>query len=1510
MACPAGWFRRGFHFHPPIMHNDDIQDQRSGFANDNIQELLDAAVSAGHALQVGAQQYQTPSWLARGLASQLPSRSEPTLDPQCAAGNLLMAMTTNSRFGWDLDARHAESNRDFINRIRGNCVKLGATLAEIAPDLRFPCIVANPPFGIRWKTESGSIDSTEWTWQFIASRLAKNGFGFLISSRSTIERLGLHEHSWTYAYQTFPKGIWENTLVEIGVVHFINWNHRPSATCPWPARVVRNWDHLPSTEEMMAMSFRAPVVYPDYFYAGDAWRNLETIAKEESSSRSRFNIYLTERGILRTYLSTRNRLKLRHDQIERLFTINDAHPLTLTTDRATRKLLAEVVSSGIYTIEPEAEKAIKDALAEVANISCPIVPITDFEKVAYADEEDHLKARLTPKSVHSGICTTPGKLYELRTGSYTFSEKYYRTKLHWDEDTDKTRVEQHECVLSGSDRFIEFTDDRGHVHRFMERPRKREAADRHYEHPEALLFDLFEEPVVPTVAEVMASEYRSNLDSMRFNERLNGFKYFPGQLDYYARMSTKKSGLVAAAVGTGKTLGALTLVAVKSPGRTIIIAPQGTMRSTEDDEEVEYQASQWVQEIQRFASSEPVFQLFSEADWRKVLHANGGVAPNGIYITYPQAYFSNHAFEVIPHTWDDTPAEVERKFCERAGLKFNKDRAEPDYYSNGVGKHDKAGIRCIAEPSLATIVASEMGEWDMVIIDEAHLCFPYSTRVMTREHGSLPIGEIVERKLAVHVLSSNLNSDVTEWRRVSGHFKNAADRPLVRVIHERGSFICTDDHKIRVRDGWKRAKALLRGEELRVVRPAIQRTAQGETHSKVLQHGVLGSEDQQLCRSARSGVRPIQEAASIHHQDLRSLRERVHVQEDVGEAGSNPDVLRSRLHNGSADNATQVGRECTENPVEILGMPSRGKEPGVGSENAVEQSDARSCRSGEDAALVGRPDVSFEGRERRSYSATDCAPCIATVRGCDGAPDCDGAGEGAIPLAPTLLQSGHRNPERALGDRGGRELAPATEVEVLGSQEGVGTELSRVVRVEVLQQRGGIPDDHGRGADHVYCLEVEDNHNFFAEGVLVSNCCNLDATITKNLLRLQPKFRFALTATPIPNIITNLFSLMGWLCVDDWYLGDRRNAAWPYAVTERGRFESTFLSWETDITQQQQAKAKGKKSWKNVGIRTSPIISSPARLLKLLKPTMAYISKEACNPDLKPCEIIDVRVPVGSEQARLYNYWLERRHYLSEYKSMLTIARVQSSRLRGICGAPVGLDYNRILVPKTLPTGETVSVPIVPCRSNFNPKTVAILKVAALCLGRQEQVVIVSARVGQSNELARRFTEAGVPIARIDSTVAPELHAAEANRFKRGDARVMLMGIKCAQGHSFDQCPNLIIGSLEWSYGTLAQAQGRVWRLTSPKPVKVWVVLHENTIEEVLFDRVATKRDAATLCLHGRRVPRDFKPMDMAEILAEHIESYRAQTGKPESECEAEWPELCRQIANAHRGIEPEVMAA
>ncbi len=1117
----------------------NIKDARSGIENENIQEVLDAAVSAKHAVQGGQQQYQTPPWLARGLVSQLPFSSLNTaFDPQCAGGNLIRAISAQHYYGTEIDRRFEDEEEAArtsltgrntwdkpVERIIGSCVHTFEVMDEIFPNLRFPCIMSNPPFGIRWKLADGeTIDSTEWTWKMIKKRLSTNGCGFLISNAKTIEKLGIHDDPWVYLYQRFPAGgIWENCDVELGVVHFGNIAGRQ--------RHQKVWDHVPDEHQLfdygriIKNDLHQPPGQP-YWYSpyGDHqlhldWSNLTKIIKEENLDRPKFNIYLGKDSALRTYLSTRAQVKIKDEEIVKLHRINGCHPLTLTTERETRKLLYQFINDGIYTIQPEARKAIADALQEVASMACPIMPVTDFELVAYADEEETLKC----KAVHEAgiIKLTVGKRYEIRTGTYTFTEKFTRKKIYYDEEEETTEIEDHECRLSGEDRYIEVTDDHNRVHRFMDRPGEGLA----WQHPEDHLWKLFDKPFVPTIADVDVEQFDRNKNAMQFNEMMAGFTYFPGQLDFYARMACKDYGLVAAETGTGKSLGALTLIALKSPKRTLLVAPQGTMRSTEDEEEIDYQASQWVAEIQRFAPGEPVFQLFNAEDWYAILHANGGELPPGIYITYPQAYFSNGGFEHLPESWDKL---AEKKFCERFGIEFDEKRPVEDHFSRNVGASNKHGIRCIGLPSLATIVASTHGDaWEMVICDEAHLY------------------------------------------------------------------------------------------------------------------------------------------------------------------------------------------------------------------------------------------------------------------------------------------------------------------------------------------------------------------------------CNAEAQVTKNLFRLQPKFRFALTATPIPNVISNIFSLMGWLCVKDWHKGKMRNAAWPYAVDEIGRFNSTFLSTEEDLTAQWKARARGKRGWRNVGTKHSPVISSPARLLKLLKPTLAYISKKDCNPNLQPCEVIDVRVAMGKEQSKLYQFWLERRNYLTEFKSALTIARVQSSRLRGCCASPASLDYTRGM-----------------CKSNFNHKTITILQLVRDCLKRGEQVVVVSARVGQSSELASRLANAKIPIARIDSTVKPELHAAEANRFKKGDARVMLMGIKCAQGHSFDQCPNLIVGSLEWSYGTLNQAQGRVWRLTSPKPVKIWCVLHQNSIEELLFDRVALKQDAATLCLHGKRVPRDFKTLDASEVLAEHIVNFKADDGDilSESECESQWVELRKQLIIANRPALAEVV--
>ena len=117
----------------------------------------------------------------------------------------------------------------------------------------------------------------------------------------------------------------------------------------------------------------------------------------------------------------------------------------------------------------------------------------------------------------------------------------------------------------------------------------------------------------------------------------------------------------------------------------------------------------------------------------------------------------------------------------------------------------------------------------------------------------------------------------------------------------------------------------------------------------------------------------------------------------------------------------------------------------------------------------------------------------------------------------------------------------------------------------------------------------------------------------------------------------------------------------------------------------------------------------------------------------------------------------------------------------------------------------------------------------------------------------------------------------------------------------------MIVASLEYSFGSLHQAKGRVWRVTSlggwqsagPREVRVWCVLHQGTIEETMFDVVATKEDAATICLLGRRVPRTFKPVDMEEILA--LSYSKLRNWKSEAECETQWPTMCEALRATQR---------
>ena len=118
--------------------------------------------------------------------------------------------------------------------------------------------------------------------------------------------------------------------------------------------------------------------------------------------------------------------------------------------------------------------------------------------------------------------------------------------------------------------------------------------------------------------------------------------------------------------------------------------------------------------------------------------------------------------------------------------------------------------------------------------------------------------------------------------------------------------------------------------------------------------------------------------------------------------------------------------------------------------------------------------------------------------------------------------------------------------------------------------------------------------------------CNLNSQVTNNLIRMQPRYKFALTATPIPNMVWNIFSLMGWLCVPDWYQGGKANARWPYTREEIGRFRRKFVSKERDLTQELINRQNGNEP---PPPRPSPLISEPAAFTQVAK-TMRGIHQQ------------------------------------------------------------------------------------------------------------------------------------------------------------------------------------------------------------------------------------------------------------------------------------------------------------
>lgn len=370
---------------------------------------------------------------------------------------------------------------------------------------------------------------------------------------------------------------------------------------------------------------------------------------------------------------------------------------------------------------------------------------------------------------------------------------------------------------------------------------------------------------------------------------------------------------------------------------------------------------------------------------------------------------------------------------------------------------------------------------------------------------------------------------------------------------------------------------------------------------------------------------------------------------------------------------------------------------------------------------------------------------------------------------------------------------------------------------------------------------------------------------------LNPKYRLVLTGTPVKNKLDSIFWLAWWACGGH----AEATARWPYAGTTEARetFANQHLQHDRFVTREAESEAKTPRKIE----RRSARICNIHRLWKLLAPIVLRRRKDECGEDIVDKIVKPINVPPGTEQLGVYNFHLTHPPTHSKTGAEL--------KDRTVVGMQLNILRQAALCPDTPALAEVITQPYYPppgvkplpkrSTTSFDPKTAAILSLVADLVSQGEQVIIGSPFTHFNFTLHYKLRVAGISSIMLDGSVPPKKRALMAQEFKAHRYSTMVAGIKAmGEGNSFECCSHLILPSWSWAYDENEQFIHRVWRLNSPKPVTIWPISMDNTIDARLYELFDEKGDSAQLALDGRLFTDKVEEIDLALLLSQAVKSF------------------------------------
>jgi hypothetical protein len=420
-----------------------------------------------------------------------------------------------------------------------------------------------------------------------------------------------------------------------------------------------------------------------------------------------------------------------------------------------------------------------------------------------------------------------------------------------------------------------------------------------------------------------------------------------------------------------------------------------------------------------------------------------------------------------------------------------------------------------------------------VIVDESHRCFTYETKILTNK-GWLMIGEIVEKRMQnLLVASMCLSDNSVSFKRIINFWKNEKQGRKIHSVRAGNREIhTTENHKIYV-DGrkWKEAVSVRSGESLYVLQERFLDEENWKNNSDLLRKELCIQRSEFQTGSQRKNGQEQKE--TIASQRVFRMWGKIHTN-PARKRSIKAKVLFSKLFCKMENETTRSIGSST------FARKDRKKQSSCYQTNArpgIKINVFGKNERNQSYAFRRSQEVGFRKKERKAFqfqsgerstnrTSDSLAQSIGIVRRKYRISNNNRFCKRPIQQNSKLLQIGYRNTGNKVVNRSRWAFPQSFQGKSTGRIENESIELVRVEGNSVLESGNiGRPSKSPERDKYVYDLEIADNHNYFANGILVSNCKDTktqQAKFTLNICKDKERV-ILLTGTPVVNKPMDLF---------------------------------------------------------------------------------------------------------------------------------------------------------------------------------------------------------------------------------------------------------------------------------------------------------------------------------------------------------------------------------------------------